>query len=163
MTACAEWCISYLTLNCSVKHHTHNVTLAMALIEPWKMGRDSIKPLYDHACDWLLETQYPRCRVCRVVVYMYVGVKLSIIWVFKRKRNARNSLLYLHRVESSECDTNVITILNPNYVTERLVKTVDVVGWNNTWDLKAQRRASRFYMSRQRGKCTLQMTGTAEQ
>ena len=59
---------------------------------------------------------------------MYVGVKLSIIVVFKRKRNARSSLLYLHRVESSECDTNVITILNPNYVTERLVKTVDVVG-----------------------------------
>ena len=63
-----------------------------------------------------------------VVVYMYVGVKLSIIVVFKYKRNARSWLLYLHRVESSECDTNVITILNPNYVAERLVKTVDVVG-----------------------------------
>ena len=28
------------------------------------MGLDSIKPLYDQACDWLLETQYPRHARC---------------------------------------------------------------------------------------------------
>ena len=28
------------------------------------MGLDSIKPLYDHACDWLLATQYPRHVRC---------------------------------------------------------------------------------------------------